>query len=101
MWCFAMPRSPAANSMQSVMHLATPQDSAIKATLSLHEGAPNIRAAIVGRGAISRHYLAALREQSGFDLVAVCDRDERQLESPRKSGLHVVADFRDLLRLSE
>jgi L-arabinose 1- dehydrogenase len=87
--------------MQSVTHLVTSQSSAPKPTPLRHEAALNIRAAIVGMGAISRHYLTAFQEQSGFDLVAVCDRDERQLESQRTSGLKVVADFHDLLRLSE
>jgi predicted dehydrogenase len=61
----------------------------------------NIRAGIVGMGAISRHYLSAFQEQSGLELVVVCDSDERQLEPPRKSGLKVVGDFHDLLRLPE
>jgi predicted dehydrogenase len=79
----------------------TPQTSATTPTLQRPEATLDIRVAVVGMGAISRHYLAAFQEQSGFELVAVCDRDQRQLESPRMSGLRAVADFHDLLRLPE
>jgi L-arabinose 1- dehydrogenase len=87
--------------MQFVTHTITPRNAATESLTSLDEAAPNIRAGIVGMGAIARHYLSAFQQQSGVELVAVCDRDERQLESLRKSRLQVVADFHDLLRLSE
>jgi predicted dehydrogenase len=87
--------------MQPETHQAVQQNSATELPVSRHEAAPNIRAGIVGMGAIARHYLNAFHEELGFDLLAVCDRDERQLESARQLGLDVIEDFHDLLRLVE
>jgi predicted dehydrogenase len=87
--------------MQFVTHTTTPQSTATKSLAPLDGAARSIRVGIVGMGAIARHYLIALQQQSGFELVVVCDRDQQQLEPARKSGLQVVADFQELLRLSE
>ena len=87
--------------MESITQQVPPPISGIKSRPSLNEATVSIRIGIVGMGAISRHYLNAFQKQSGLELVAVCDRDERQLESPRKSGLQVVEDFHALLRLQE
>jgi predicted dehydrogenase len=87
--------------MQHETHQVMPQNSAAELPTSLHEASRNIRAGVVGMGAISRHYLNAFHEPCGFELVAVCDRDERQLEAARQSGIRLVEDFHDLLGLPE
>lgn len=87
--------------MQREIHQVTQQNSAAESRTSMHEASSNIRAGIVGMGAISRHYLNAFHEEPGLELIAVCDRDERQLESARQSGFRTVEGFHDLLRLAE
>lgn len=55
-----------------------------------------LRLGIVGLGVISRFYLAALDRLPGFELVALCDLDERRLE-PFRDRVRCYPTHRELL----
>ena len=55
---------------------------------------------VVGCGGISAHHLAAY-ERAGYDVVALCDRDEHKARDRRATyfpNAAVYTDYRDLLR---
>lgn len=52
---------------------------------------------MIGLGVISKYYLAALEELSDFELVAVCDLDDKKTEPFREQGVKAYTDYRDLL----
>src|SRR3954453_13130203 len=83
------------------MHRIAPTNAMIQSRQLPRDVALNVRAGIVGMGAISRHYVKAFDEQTGFDLVAVCDSNEQRLKSSRNSGLRVMQNFDDLLQLPD
>lgn len=53
--------------------------------------------AVVGLGVISRFYLAAIEQDPGLRLAAVCDLDESALAPLRTAGVPGYRDHRDLL----
>ncbi len=54
--------------------------------------------ALIGLGAIARAHLPAIAAQDGLRLAAVCDRDERALQSrAAEYGVAGYRDYRDLL----
>jgi predicted dehydrogenase len=55
------------------------------------------RLALIGLGAISRFYLAAIEQDPGLELTAVCDLDEANLTPLRKAGVAGYRDHRALI----